>query len=93
MFFNSCSPRVLEHEVELVADIFAHRARHRDPAGLGDAFDPRRDIDPVAENVVALDDHVAEIDADAELDPPVLGNVGVAVAHLALDFDRRIRPR
>jgi len=77
-------------EVEFVADILAHRARHRHPAGSGDAFDPRRDIDPVAENVVALDDDVAKVDPDPEFDPPFLGGRGIAFAHVALDIDRAI---
>ena len=47
---------------------------------------PRRDIHPVAENVVLFNDHVAEVDADAEPDPPLLGHVGLAVAHSSLDL-------
>ncbi len=81
---------VLVGKVELVADILAHRARHRHPTRLGDAFDPRRDIDPVAENVVALDDHIAEVDTDAKLDPPLLGDRRIAAAHFTLDVDRAI---
>ena len=77
-------------KVELVADILAHRARYRDAAGLGDALDPRRDIDPVAENVGTLDDHVAQVDSDPQLDAAILGHCGVAVAHVALDIDRAI---
>ena len=43
-----------------------------DRARLGDAFQPRGDIDAVAHQVaVALLDHVAEMDADAELDAAV----------------------
>ena len=38
------------------------------PPGSASAFEPRGDVDAVAEDVVAVDDHVAEIDADAELD-------------------------
>ena len=56
------------------------------PPGCGDAFEARRDIHAVAEDVVALDDDVAEIDADAELDAPVLRHIGVALAHAALDL-------
>ena len=84
---------VLEDEVELVADMVAHRAGHGDAAGPGDAFEPRGDIDPVAKDVVVLDDHVAKVDADAELDPAVLRHVGVAGSHLALDVEPRTRPR
>ena len=61
-------------------------ARDGDAAGRGDALQPRGHVHAVAENVVALDDDVADIDADAELDAAAFGHVGVALAHLALDF-------
>ncbi len=35
------------------------------PPGSAIALETRRDVDAVAEDVVVLDDHVAEIDADA----------------------------
>ena len=60
--------------------------RHGDSAGLCDAFKPRGDIDAIAENIVVIDNHVAEVDADPKLDPPVLGNSGVAGRHIPLDF-------
>ena len=59
-----------------------------DPARLGQAFQPRRDIDAVAIDVVALDDDVAEIDADAELDARCPPARRVALGHLALHVDR-----
>ena len=37
-----------------------------DAARLGKALDPRRDIDPVAVDVIAVDDDIAEIDANAD---------------------------
>jgi len=37
---------------------------------------------------VFLDDHVAEIDADAELDPPFHRDIGIALGHLPLHLDR-----
>ena len=81
-----------EDEVELVADMLAHRLRDGDAARPGNAFQPRRDIDAVAENVVALDDDIAKVDADAKLDAAVVGDIGVAARHAALDgggaFDR-----
>ena len=45
--------------------------RDADAAGLGQRLQPGRDIDAVAEEIAALDDDVAEIDADAQADPPV----------------------
>src|SRR5206468_653320 len=60
--------------------------RDADPAGLGQAFEPRRDVDAVAENVPVLGDNVAQIDADAELDTLAGNEVALAVEHAALDF-------
>ena len=37
--------------------------------------------------VVALDDHVAEVDADAQFDPPRLGDAGIALGHRLLHRD------
>jgi hypothetical protein len=34
------------------------RARNKNAAGLADAFEPRCDVDPVTDNVVALDQNV-----------------------------------
>ena len=59
---------VLEGEAQLVAHLVAHHAADADAAGLGQGFQPRGDVDAIAEDVVAVDDDVAEIDADAELD-------------------------
>jgi hypothetical protein len=62
-----------------------HRPRHADAAGLGEGFEPRRDVDPVA----TVTDDVAEIDADAELQPPLRLDVGVALGHPALHLDSK----
>ena len=59
---------VLEGEIELACGVLVHPRRDADAARLGQAFEPRRDIDAVAKDVAVLDDDVAEIDADAELD-------------------------
>ena len=59
-----------------------------DRARLGDALEPRRDIDAVAHQItVALFDDVAEMDADAEDDAPVLRHARVALDHRVLHFD------
>jgi hypothetical protein len=47
----------------------------------------RGDIDAVAVNVLLVDDDVAEIDADAELDAALLGDAVIAQRDLVLDFD------
>ncbi len=78
---------ILERDVlQPVADLIAHRARDADAARLGEHFEARRDVDAVAKDVVFLDDHVAQIDADAELYPPRRRDVHVASRHPALDL-------
>ena len=60
-----------------------------DRPGLGDALEPSGDIDAVAHEVaVALLDNVAQVDADAKLDPPLGRQARVALDHAALHFDR-----
>jgi hypothetical protein len=70
---------------------FAHHRRTGDAARPRKPLEPGRHVDAVAIEIVAVDDDVAEIDADAELDVPVLGNPGVALHHAALDFDGAAR--
>ena len=55
-------------------------------ARLANAFQPRGDIDAVAQNVVGLD-HVAKMDADAIDDALGLGRAGVALDHQLLHRD------
>ncbi len=65
--------QVLERQVGAIAHLLVDVAGDTDAAGFCEAFEPRRDVDAVAENIVALDDNVAHVDADAELDPFILG--------------------
>src|SRR4029077_8905916 len=80
-------PQVLEIVGELVANVIPHRAGNADPAGLGQGFQPCGDVDAVAVDVTALGDYIAEIDPDAEGDPLILGDVGIAVDHRPLQLD------
>ena len=77
---------VLELQIETVADIVPHRLGNRDSSGLGHCFQARGDIDAIAVKVVVIDDHVAEVDADPKLDPPIFGNVVIAAAHFPLNL-------
>ncbi len=76
---------VLDREIEFSPRLGQHRARDADAAGLGHGFEPRGDVDPVAKDVVAVDDHVAEIDPNAEVDAG-LGGLR-AIGHRALPPD------
>jgi hypothetical protein len=48
------------------------------------------DVDSVAVQCTALFDHIPQIDADAKLHAPVLGQLRVAAAQLLLDLDRTL---
>ncbi len=57
---------------------------------VGQAFETRGNIHSVSEDVVVLDDNVADVDADTEHDTLLLGHIGVALGHRVLDFDRAL---
>jgi hypothetical protein len=77
---------VLEGEVEPVSYLITDDPADADPARLGQGLQSRRDIHPIAEDVVLLDNHVAEIDADAEPDASLLRHLRLAVEHPTLDL-------
>ncbi len=58
-------------------DLRLHGCRDAGPAGLGERLQPGRHVDAVAEQVVALDHDVAQIDADAEAHAVLLAKVRV----------------
>ena len=64
-----------------------HGAGDADPAGLGQCFQACGDVDAVAVDVASLGDDIAEIYPDAEVDPLIFGDIGIAVDHCALDLD------
>jgi hypothetical protein len=68
----------------------SHDFAHADPAGFGQPFEPSRNVDAIAINIVAVHDDVAEVDADAERDAMVRWHVHIAVLHRALDLDRAL---
>src|SRR4051794_37465393 len=65
----------------------ADRARYADPAGFGQSFQSGRNIHAVAVDVSFLYDYVAEIDADPEDDPLIIGCFCVPFLHFTLDRD------
>ena len=81
-------PEIGKLERQPVAYLLMHNMRDADAVRLCHGFEPRRDVDPVAVNVVGFYDDVAEMDADAKADPLCLGDCGVAVVHAALHLDR-----
>jgi hypothetical protein len=86
--FDLLLAQILEDKGQPVADVIVDCVGDEHPAGIGERFDPCGDVDAVAIEVVALDDHVAEIDADAQFDAVVRPDTRVPLGHRQLHFDR-----
>jgi hypothetical protein len=74
-----------EGKIQLAFDLIADRTREANSTRLSDAFQPRSNIHSVAEQVVALHHHVAQIHANSEFHPPLAGKIGVVTSKRALD--------
>ncbi len=86
--FDLLLAQILEDKGQPVAHVIVDRIGDEYSAGIGQGFDPRGDVDAVAVEVVGLDDHVAEIDADAQFDAVVRRDTGVSLGHRLLHRDR-----
>src|SRR5262245_4484391 len=80
--------QIVKAEAEFVLHLVVNHTRHHDAAGLGQGLKARRNIHAVAVNVVAIDNDVANVEADAELDSFFRRNVYIAIGHSALDVHR-----
>src|SRR5712692_7457139 len=78
---------VIKRQVRGAAQLVIDALGHIDLAGAGERFEPGRDIDAVAVDIAGIDDHVAGVDADAQLDPAVGGDTGIPLYHAALYSD------
>ena len=63
---------------DLIVDCL--RDAHR--AGFGQRLEPGGDIDAITEDIVTVDDYIAEMDADPEFEP-ALGGIGSLTAREA----------
>jgi hypothetical protein len=88
IIFDRLVAQILEAEIELVANLVAHDPADADAARIGQGFEACGEVDAVAVNVALVDDNIAEIDADAEFNRRLSGNVGAALCHVALHLDR-----
>ena len=78
---------VFSAQPELVPHLVPHGSGHADGAGVGEPLEARGDVNPLPVDPVALDHHVAEVNADAKLHPSVGRHVGVPGLESALDLD------
>ena len=71
-------PHRLQFEFRLTPELIVDVARDADTPRLREFLNAVRDIDAIAEQIAPFDDHIADIDADAELEPVFLGDRDVA---------------
>ena len=76
---------ILELHGYPIADAFVDDGRNADPAGLGQRLEAGGDVDAIAVDIVTLDDHISEIDADPQHDlrlaQRVIGQGAVGALH------------
>src|SRR5215475_10711074 len=74
--------------VDLTAHLVERIVRHANAARLSQHLQAGSDVDPVTEYVVAVDNDVAKVDANAEGDALVLGHLRALGCHVRLHLDR-----
>ena len=80
---------IADCEIEPTLDLAIGVLGKADRARLASTLQPRGDIDAVTHEVaVALFDDVAQMNAEAKEDAPVLRHFDIALDHRALHFDR-----
>ena len=80
--------QIAHGEIEPRLDLPIRLLGQTNSAGLGDTLQSGGDIDAVAHQIaVALLDHVAEMDADSELDATLGRKTGIALDHAVLHLD------
>jgi hypothetical protein len=77
-------PKVIKDKVELADDLFENAGGDQNASRLRHCFQAGRNVHSVAEDVVTIDDDIAEIDASALLDAPLLGSVGLSFRDCSL---------
>jgi len=65
----------------------AHGARHDDPTRRRFGLEPRRDVDVIAVDIVAVDDDVPQMKAGPEYDHPFLGLAPIGLGNGLLKLD------
>jgi hypothetical protein len=88
MFLTFCSPIASKSNASFFSTSFATLPETQTPPWIGKLLKPSGDVDALAVPVCSLNDHLAEINADAHVDALVLKKVGVSLGHSALNGDR-----
>ena len=84
--FQRLLAEVDEPQAQLAQDLVMNGRRDADPAGVGDALEPRRYVDTVPQDIGAVHHHVAQVDADAEFEALRFGDAFIAGLQRLLDL-------
>ena len=82
--FDLVLTQILKAQLHLSLDMVKNGTRDANRAGLRETLQPGRYVNAIAVDIIAIDDHVAEVDADAKDDPPIFRDVGIAFAQAVL---------
>jgi len=74
--FYDLVAEIVARERKLILDLLIDGAGDANAAWIRQALQPRRHVDAVANQIVPLDHHIADVDADAKMHPPVFRGVG-----------------
>ena len=89
MYLTRCAPRSRETAPEFCPEQSeAPGLRAATPPGTASPLKSRGDIDPIAENIIAVDDDIAEIHPNAILNARVICAAAFASARFSLHIDR-----
>ncbi len=77
--------------LERIANLPLHVRGNADPACAGQLFNARSDVHAIAINIAIAVNHVADVNADFEFNPPIRRDVMVALGQSALDFNCALR--
>lgn len=69
---------IKEGKIQLIADLLLHITGNRNSARFSDFLQAGGYIDPVAEDIVAVDDDIAQVDSDPVLDPLIAWYIVIA---------------
>lgn len=69
---------IKEGKIQLIADLLLHITGNRNSARFSDFLQAGGYIDPVAEDIVAVDDDIAQVDSDPVFDPLIAWYIVIA---------------
>ena len=69
---------IKEGKIQLIADLLLHITGNSNSAQFSDFLQAGGYIDPIAEDIVAVDDDIAQVDSDPVLDPLIAWYIVIA---------------